>query len=125
MAKSVAMGPNTLSTRAGGAPTAPSEVPTMTGYDHDRNGSLGTLVAEVPTLASRDLAGSVLPKGYRIGWRFCLLPTLHRGRTVWLRSIPLLHRDVRNVSMGVDWGEKWVTVALLDDTPAGKASVEY
>jgi hypothetical protein len=60
-----------------------------------------------------------VPEGYRIGWKFCWTPTLHRGRSIWLRSIPVLQRKVTERSCGVSWDE-WVTVAVLDDAAAGK-----
>lgn len=62
-----------------------------------------------------DLIGRAVPLGYRIAWKFCWLPTLAAGRTVWLRSIPVLERCVPNRALGVNWGDQWVAVALLDN----------
>lgn len=56
----------------------------------------------------------VVPEEHRIGWKFCLFPTLHHGRTIWLRSIPVLQRLVKYSSCGMSWQE-WVTVGVLDD----------
>lgn len=71
----------------------------------------------MPTLNVAEVA---LPAGYRYHWMFCLLPTLHRGRTIWLKSIPVLQRAEKNISMGMNWGDNWITVAVLDEIPTGK-----
>lgn len=71
-------------------------------------------------MTGRDVTERALPDGYRYAWKFCLLPTLHRGRTIWLRSIPILQRRVLSTAMGISWGDYWVTVGLLDEDPAAK-----
>jgi hypothetical protein len=72
-------------------------------------------------LTRDDLIARAVPEGYRIGWKFCWLPALVGGRTVWLRSIPVLQRSVPSVALGISWGHDWATVALLDD-PEGSAT---
>jgi hypothetical protein len=68
-----------------------------------------------------DLIARAVPEGYRIAWKFCWLPALVAGRTVWFRSVPVLQRAKPNVAMGINWGDDWVTVAILDD-PEGQAA---
>ena len=70
----------------------------------------------------RDATELALPDGYRLGWKFCFLPTIYRGQTVWLCSIPILQRRHETKAMGVCWGREWVTVGLLDDPEAVKPS---
>lgn len=66
-----------------------------------------------------DLSESPLPEGHRIAWKFCWVPTLHRGRTIWLRSIPVLQRKETERHCGMSW-DQWVTVAVLDEAAVGK-----
>lgn len=74
-------------------------------------------------MTSEDLVNLALPEGYRIAWKFCLLPTMHGGQTVWLRSIPVIQRRLKNVfnentSYSCSYWS-WETVGILED-PAGK-----
>ena len=67
---------------------------------------------------SYELMDQALPEGYRIAWKFCWVPTMHQGRSIWLRSIPVIQRQCKHVVNAGVPGETswttWVTVAIID-----------